>query len=737
MNLIYGGIKNKATDATKLMSIFSALPPCLCQLILAAFILLFAGCSVYNKEPDVPQQPNAPESANVFNLPGVFSINLKNIASTSTRAAWEPGFDDGEENEYKLAPASTASDGSLKYHHFMLVYGTSGTPDVFPIELPNKGDDGWTLEGTTTDNITLTVSKVFKGGEGALVAYKDERSLAQYLNGKKAYFLINVNKEDFEDTDHPAGLSSYTEEQLKAKQLSSYKISINNVEYFSMTNSTYVSGSDIICASPISAIYSDTNTSDNNIYKTEQEARTGNPVCTGYLERIASKFTVDFSKLKPQLPEEGQSYLFRYNPLSSVLLYAPDETNHGLVIDGNSYTIQKEEAGYALEVLGYAMNALEPESYLLKKLTNTSSAGYFSNWNDADKRRSYWAEDPNYVIDANTVLKYPMQFRQVLETPGIQVKHKGGEDGYFEEDDKIDVNQVNESYLEYFPFTYFMGKKGVLYTMENTYDDSEGELGDRGYYSAGTHLIVVARILINGITSNDLDLYMDQNKIFYKSDKEIIEAKLNILERVVLNQGNPGLKILETNWKEHMPENNATFTQEWNDHSFIWIKKQGESAWEKTSAEDFVLLEAELSGSDGQLFLAPADQSAKYCLAPADESGNMIEESGKDITYDHIISLIHKMIGLIDHFKEGYMYYPAIIPHNVTSLNENSYKTVGDIGVVRNNWYELTVESIDGIGRPVDNPDQPIIPNLDVKRNYLNLYVRILDWHYNREEEVW
>ena len=87
----------------------------------------------------------------------------------------------------------------------------------------------------------------------------------------------------------------------------------------------------------------------------------------------------------------------------------------------------------------------------------------------------------------------------------------------------------------------------------------------------------------------------------------------------------------------------------------------------------------------------------------------------------------------ISYYKDGVTYYAAYIRHfNDTEINTGT-DNVGKYGVVRNNWYELTVNSISAIGEPArpdtqdpDNPDNP--GDIEVEKSYINVSINILKW---------
>lgn len=116
---------------------------------------------------------------------------------------------------------------------------------------------------------------------------------------------------------------------------------------------------------------------------------------------------------------------------------------------------------------------------------------------------------------------------------------------------------------------------------------------------------------------------------------------------------------------------------------------------------------------------APSDEQAAQLLAAADHS--------------------------IKYYKNGVSYYySSIIRHfdneqtplaesvaDVSEYNEN--KHLGRYGVVRNNWYQLTVKSVSGPGEPEipEIPDEPA----DARTSYINCEINVLSWAV-REQEI-
>ena len=340
------------------------------------------------------------------------------------------------------------------------------------------------------------------------------------------------------------------------------------------------------------------------------------------------------------------------------------------------------------------------------------------------------------------------------------------------------------------------------YTLENTYYD-RGMANRSGYYwnwyrapyAAATNLTVLAQInikngeFVEGATEG-MDLYLGQNNIFYLKKENFLKSKLTILNKVMLSGGNAGLQILKAQWDRHEPGENSDNLLDkiaWNEGSVLWFakieteKKDGKTIpkYEKVSLKDsdgndlkdengeiiygykvivtsseevpatdeitnyFDLIPAEISGGDGQRLMAPHENymgiDDRYYLAPKKADGTMDEEKAVEISYNHLVSLIHKVIGPVEVFKEGKMYYSIPIPHRnrrYDSTTLDYWQQFGAFALLRNNWYNITVTEITKLGTPVDDLDQPIIPVMDVKRSYINMGIKLKNWHVVEEDNI-
>ena len=154
--------------------------------------------------------------------------------------------------------------------------------------------------------------------------------------------------------------------------------------------------------------------------------------------------------------------------------------------------------------------------------------------------------------------------------------------------------------------------------------------------------------------------------------------------------------------------------------------------------------------------ITDADEQGKYKVKLDATLNNISGEAGQhkitadNITYsgeaasskvtDDNVNKINEKLGLSDEvgistYLNGEAYYIARIKHfnELTPWNageaydSKNEKYLGRYGVLRNNWYELSVNKVSGLGYP-DVPEvKPTVPD-DENSQYINVSVKILDW---------
>lgn len=148
------------------------------------------------------------------------------------------------------------------------------------------------------------------------------------------------------------------------------------------------------------------------------------------------------------------------------------------------------------------------------------------------------------------------------------------------------------------------------------------------------------------------------------------------------------------------------------------------------------------TATDFSLPLTDMKKAGKHLLTAND----ITKTSGSVEVNDEFLGKVNAALGLSDNKKistyyEGVSYYIARIKHFGDALTpwnsgdptygtgaEAKKKYLGRYGMVRNNWYELQVNSISNPGSP-DVPEvNPDSPDDESDKYYINCSVRILSW---------
>ena len=164
----------------------------------------------------------------------------------------------------------------------------------------------------------------------------------------------------------------------------------------------------------------------------------------------------------------------------------------------------------------------------------------------------------------------------------------------------------------------------------------------------------------------------------------------------------------------------------------------------KTQIET-AITNAGYTAADFKVSLNALKAAGKHIVA----AGDITKESGTQDVDDTFLTKVNAQLGLsgekkISTYKEGVSYYIARIKHFGDGLtpwpaidgNKDTYGTgedakkryLGRYGVVRNNWYELTVNKVTNPGSPDVPTVNPNTPDDEGDKYYVNCTVRILSW---------
>ena len=150
-----------------------------------------------------------------------------------------------------------------------------------------------------------------------------------------------------------------------------------------------------------------------------------------------------------------------------------------------------------------------------------------------------------------------------------------------------------------------------------------------------------------------------------------------------------------------------------------------------------------ISGKAGQHFVAADniifDPGSSTQTSKVDDG--VIKEINKKLGLSEADPTTHKEKVGISTYLNGEAYYIARIKHfnTMTPWNpgeaygaENG-KYLGRYGVLRNNWYSLSVTKISNLGYPEVPEVKPTVPD-DENDQYINVEVKILDWAKRTQE---
>lgn len=145
----------------------------------------------------------------------------------------------------------------------------------------------------------------------------------------------------------------------------------------------------------------------------------------------------------------------------------------------------------------------------------------------------------------------------------------------------------------------------------------------------------------------------------------------------------------------------------------------------KTEGSHVITL-ADIKNADGVTLVAGTDYSGKTGTEIVKDINDKLGlKAGRP----------EEMVG-INTYLEGATYYIARVKHFGDALTEwksgesygDNYKQyLGRYGMLRNNWYELTVGNVYGPGYPGVPPVDPTLPD-DENEKYLSVSVKILSW---------
>ena len=169
----------------------------------------------------------------------------------------------------------------------------------------------------------------------------------------------------------------------------------------------------------------------------------------------------------------------------------------------------------------------------------------------------------------------------------------------------------------------------------------------------------------------------------------------------------------------------GTTNDDENDDSFFIMDKVATTMTEKEFTDKIAEI---LKGSSNDTYTVTIKkQETGGKFSGATELAQLLEVNNGDyeITVDNAAA-----IGEVRYYKDGVCYYFTIpIQHfsSITKLEDGvtDANYTGKYGVVRNNWYQITINSVKGPGEPeIPDPEGPV----DKEEGYIKAEINVLSW---------
>ena len=521
--------------------------------------------------------------------------------------------------------------------------------------------------------------------------------------------------------------------------------------HFVMTNSAYIKDGNVQVAVPITPeMFHELEHVGDPI---PDPNLTDDEILTIHVERMLAKvsFRIDNVDSKDFIYNKDRSVTFP--PKQAIICETIDDKGNANNVRGH----------WRATVTGWNMNAFETQERLFKNIdTTTPYSGW--TWYDENYYRSFWAIDENYESGY-----YPDQYREPVDVDMDNFrKDKRG-------------NPANPS-LKYFSFNQLKQNSAldhITYIPENTYNAAALNKGENVDLTAGTHLIICARLDLKIEGENDdkwiiggetQDFYRGEFGIFYTDWRKCFWGIVRRFNNTLASQTKMRYYLYDWDGKEdkevRIPYEALTTSEPGSGNyrkNFKLCYDGEEITWDMVTkwGDDMkakVFVPATIKTGDGRILpwidgmeivdlgnpdvpyenkprlqiytkilqnQEEIEEGKPIDITPSHPLYGDLEAQNKayhvrDCTDNDIKSLLLEYLGPIDHYSWGSMYYAAPLKINITN---------NVMGSVRNAWYRYALEDITSIGTSIDDLDQPIIPDYQSTHDQTNLIFEVIDWH--------
>lgn len=368
--------------------------------------------------------------------------------------------------------------------------------------------------------------------------------------------------------------------------------------------------------------------------------------------------------------------------------------------DQRLYDLNGNEYQITFNVKKWAATGTAPEMYYVKNAFNNSLTSLKDWANDASKNRSYWANGVYHNVN------YSDMTSKLYYVSANQILYKESDKGLSLGGDALYVPE----------HTY--GENAL----KTPYDASKPELPR--YYNhmmTATSAIVVGQYSITPTGAGDATHFSNGNGgfDFYISLRGFDGVNETL---TIYNETDLIKTLLDRNLKDFAIDEQGTALTADKYSEYVKLKKTTDKQYTLESTGKTLYL-------DGQ----PVDDFSEVFIATINAA----------------------------HYKNGWAYFFIPVVHN---QNLTADTDEGAVGVVRNHSYKILINSIKGLGAPLDETkvgddpentpptetdpddpdpdpedpgDTPIIPDPDMLRNaYIDATLNVLSWHNAKDQIV-
>lgn len=448
-------------------------------------------------------------------------------------------------------------------------------------------------------------------------------------------------------------------------------------------------------------------------------------ICTTVEEARKHPVTVNVERVCAQVE------LTNFDSMQDAGLVKKDHFDRVMHKDGD----KTKDPLWDIRPIAWSLTAVNAQSYTIKKAsfdwkTNTT----FSSWVNGGDRIN-WAIDPNQTVTTNRGY-YPHSAREIATSNQLH---------YYS---ASDVETIHNA-ADYPASTTFRTKFQQRYCYENTF----GETGQNDPRIPGTMLLLYAQAKPYG-ASNYEDLYYyagEYLKAEVYADHLLNNAQYNATIHV-RTAANTFRSISRVKSDEELVAVNVAKIEEVFQPSQYDAKYAGylvDLEKKMTVPADFPIYNNSTDVSkyaDGYITLIPNPAKNLDLWMVVDHTAPGYDPTGEEImggkhykkatTEVLAQAFLKDVLTPTNKYAEGRMYYAIPIEHfgkafhkeNEGTPQEETVLEEGNYGVVRNNFYKVSVDKIKTMGHGIADVDEPIVPGDRKEMFYIAAKINILSW---------